>query len=223
MTLGAMSVRADDWDDHRHGGSGGFMIGWGQLDLGPLNDQLVANGYSPFREDFLTLGGGGHAYLGRFVIGGQGHAYLTESKDVTLPAGNFSTDLSAGMGFVDLGWVVYSTDTFSFAPMVGLGGGGLALEIDALSAPTFEDVLDNPGHRSRLETGGFLLDLGLSAELVVTGEDSHGGPVVGIRAGWVLTPIEGDWAVEGREVLGGPDLGVTGPYVRLLLGFGKVR
>jgi hypothetical protein len=49
-----------------------------------------------------------------------------------------------------------------------------------------------------------------------------GGPTLGVRGGWVLSPIHGDWSLDGREILGGPDLGITGPYVRLFIGFGSL-
>lgn len=217
----ASPVRANGWHRHDHGGKGYFAIGWSALDLGPLNDFLAASGYRRFSEDFLTLGGGGYAVLGRFVIGGQGHGYLGEGQDVPLGIENFRTDLSAAMGFVDLGWVLWSHGGCSLTPMVGLGGGGLTLQIDALTAPTFGEVLAQPGHRSTLSTGGFLLDLGASFDFLLQGEDG-GGPLFGVRVGWVLAPIEGGWELEDREIAGGPELGVTGPYVRILLGGGRL-
>jgi hypothetical protein len=221
----ASIVLADSHDDeHDNGGKGYFAIGWSALDLGPLNDVLQANGYRRFTEDFLSLGGGGYGVLGRFVIGGQGHGYLGEGRDVALGGQNFRSEVSAGMGFVDLGWVLWSSNGWALTPLVGLGGGGLTLQIDALSAPTFGEVLAQPGHRSKLSTGGFLIDLGASFDFLLRRDDGErrSGPLFGLRAGWVLSPIEGGWELEGRDIAGGPDLGVSGPYVRILLGGGSL-
>ena len=218
-------LQADpDWDDHDAGGKGYFAIGWSALDLGPLNDVLASSGYRPISEDFLSLGGGGYAVLGRFVIGGQGHGYLGEGEDISLGGQNFRTDVLAGMGFVDLGWVLWSGGGCSLTPLVGLGGGGMSLQIDALAAPTFGEVLAQPGHRSTLSTSAFLLDLGASFDFLLQRErgERRGGPLFGVRVGWVLSPLHGGWELHGRDIAGGPDLGVTGPYVRILLGGGRL-
>jgi len=217
----APALRADDeWNDGRHGGKGYFMIGWSSLDLEPLNDVLVANGYPTFTKDFMSLGGGGHAVIGRLVLGGQGHGYLSQAHDATLPAGNYRTSVAGGAGFFDLGLLLWSRGATSFTPMVGLGGGGLELDIRELSSPTFSEVLAQPGRRAKLHTGGFLVDLGASLDRIVDGGRGNGGPLVGIRAGWVLAPFPGHWQLHGQDVAGGPELGFTGPYVRFMFGGG---
>ena len=214
-----------DHDRNHHGGKGYFAIGWSALDLEPLNDALVAAGYPRFSEDFLSLGGGGYGVIGRFVIGGQGHGYLGEGRDATLGTQNYRSDLIAGMGFVDLGWVLWSGERTTLTPIVGLGGGGLSVEIEELAAPTFDEVLAQPGHRSDLSTGGFLVDLGVDFDVLLGRdfEEHRGGFLLGVRAGWILSPIHGGWQLEDRDIAGGPDFGITGPYVRFLLGGGGGR
>jgi hypothetical protein len=222
--LVALPARADkDWDDeHGHGGKGYFAIGWSALDLGPLNKSLAASGYPRFSEDFLSLGCGGYAILGRFVIGGQGHGYLAQGRDVAIGTDNFRADATAGVGFLDLGWVLWADRGCALTPLVGIGGGGLVTQIDALAAPTFDDVLAQPGHRSTLSTSSFLIDLGASFDVIVEAGGHEGGPLLGLRVGWILAPVHGGWRLEGRDIAGGPDLGVTGPYVRVLLGGGRM-
>lgn len=145
-----------DWDeDDHHGGKGYFAIGWSVLDLGPLNDALVASGYPRFSEDFLSLGGGGYCVIGRFVIGGQGHGYLGEARNATFGTQNYRSDLSAGMGFVDLGWVLWSGGGCALTPMIGLGGGGMSVEIQALTAPTFGEVLARGATSKSTTVGSF--------------------------------------------------------------------
>ena len=212
----------DDWSDGRHGGKGYFMIGWSSLDLAPLNEVLVPNGYPTFSEDFMSLGGGGHAVLGRLVLGGQGHGYLAQGHDAVLPAGNYRTSVAGGAGFFDVGLVLWSRGSTTFTPMVGLGGGGIELDIRELSSPSFSEVLAQPGRRSKLNTGGFLLDLGASLDRILDGGRGYGygGPLIGVRAGWVLAPFPGHWQLHGQDVAGGPELGFTGPYVRFMFGGG---
>jgi hypothetical protein len=221
----AVPASAEGWlDEDVHGGKGYFMIGWGALDLSPLNDALGAGGYPTFTEDFLTLGGGGHALIGRFVLGGQGHAYISQEHDAAFTAGNYRTTVSAGTGFFDLGFVLWSHDSLLLTPLVGLGGGSVTLDIRELASPTFGDVLAQPGRRSTLATGGFLIDVGFSLDWIIDRGHGrgHGGPAVGVRAGWVISPIDGQWQLHEQDVAGGPELGVDGPYVRVMLGGGGI-
>ncbi len=205
-----------------HGGKGYFMIGWSALDLQPLNDALATSGYPRFSEDFLSMGGGGHAVLGWLVIGGQGHGYMSQERDAALTLANYRTAVTAGMGFFDLGVVAWSRGGASLTPLVGLGGGGLEVDIRELAAPTFSEVLAQPGRRSTLSTGGFLLDLGASFDWIIDrGRNfGHGGPLVGLRVGWVLTPFHGQWQLHSQDIAGGPELELTGPYVRFMVGGG---
>jgi hypothetical protein len=208
------------------GGKGYFMIGWAGLDLDELNDALAARGYQRFGADYLSLGGGGHSVLGRFVVGGQGHGLLGGDGDARIGGRDYQSRLRAGAGFFDVGVVALSRGGFSLTPLVGIGAGGFELRIRERTAPSFDDVLVDPGRAARLANVALLVDLGVTADFVLhLGRDRRvqGGPVFGIRAGYVLAPASGGWRLEDQEVAGGPKLGITGPYVRVLLGGGGVR
>jgi hypothetical protein len=223
----ALPAVADEGCEPRHHFGGGyFMIGWSALDLDDLNAALAVHGYPQFNESCLSLGGAGHFAVGRLVLGGQGHAYLSESRDALLPTGTYRTELSGGVGFFDLGYQFVCTGRTHAALMVGLGGGGVQLKTIDLSGPTFEDVLDDPGRGSELTTTGFLLDLGVSVNWIARRGYDHevsGGPLFGVRAGYILAPVKSDWQLGDREIAGGPRMGVEGAYVRALLGFGGGR
>jgi hypothetical protein len=222
----AERAAADDWDrGHRFAG-GYFMIGWSALRLDDLNTALAAHGYPQFDESSLSLGGGGHFTVGRLVLGGQGHGYLSESRDSYLPTGTYRTSLTAGAGFFDIGYQLVQGGRARLACLVGLGGGGVQLKMVDLRGPTFEDVLSDPGRSAELTTTGFLLDLGVSVDVLtrrVGHHDMFGGPLVGVRAGYILSPVKGDWKLGDRDIAGGPRIGVEGAYVRALLGFGGGR
>ena len=220
------AAAGDDCDRRPHFGGGYFMIGWSALELDDLNASLAAHGYPTFDESFLSLGGAGHFSVGRLVIGGQGHAYLSETKDASLTTGLYRTELTGGVGFFDLGYQVVRADRVRATLLVGLGGGELNLKTVDLSGPTFEDVLTDPGRSSELSTAGFLIDLGLSVGVLAGRVYHHGtqsGPLLGLRAGYILAPVKDDWQLGDRDIAGGPRMGMEGAYVRALLGFGGGR
>jgi len=205
---------------------GYFMIGWAGLDLDDLNTDLGRHGYPRFGEDFLALGGGGHWIAGRFMIGGHGTAFLLGSEDVAVSGTNYHMGLRSGAGFLDLGFVAFQPDGWSIAPLVGIGGGGMTLDLEQRSAPTFDDVLTDPGRSSHVTQSGFLVDVGVQTDVQFVNRSAgvaYGGPVLGLRVGYTFAPYVGNWSLEGTEINGGPENGLTGWHVHLLLGFGAGR
>ncbi|RMF62494.1 MAG: hypothetical protein D6743_12075 [Calditrichaeota bacterium] len=209
-------------EERSRGGSGYFMVGGHQLRLSALNAALSRHGYPTFSQGFVSLGGGGYGFFNRLMVGGEGHGLL--SPDGSRRRGDFKTSLTAGYGFFDLGYLIVADGPMRVYPVFGFGGGGLSLKIRPTESLTFDDVLSDPRRGATLSTGGLLLNLGFGAEYAFyTGEDGayRRGLVVGLRVGYVLAPVKGDWSLEGLDVGGGPDLGITGPYVRLLFGGGR--
>jgi hypothetical protein len=207
--------------DGRRGGEGCFSIGWTRIDVGPLNDVLQPLGYERLGANALSLGGSGHSFIGRLLIGGQGHGLLTGGRDANLLVGPFRTRLHQGYGFFDIGWVAVRTGEMELAPLLGIGGGATQLTITDRATAPFGDVARDPRRSSRLTRSAFLLDLGAAlTRFIPLGDSPRGthGLVVGVRAGYVLAPAEGEWRDGDVELVGGPDSGLAGPYVRILFG-----
>jgi hypothetical protein len=201
------------------GGAGYLMIGASVLDIAGLNSALSASGYSSFRSSFGTIGGGGHATIGRLVLGGEGQAYLARSGGNAL----FATSLAGGAGFFDIGWLAYAGRGFRIFPLVGLGAGSLRLDITGRSAASFGEVIADPKRSAKLQTSGFLLNLALAVEKWFGGPSRRGasGFFVGLRAGYVMAPARSGWELDRMEIEGGPKLNLGGPYLRLVIGAGS--
>lgn len=200
-------------------GRGYFMFGVHFLDIDDLNTRLASLGYAKFPTHFYTIGGGAHGILeSGIVIGGEGHALLSQ-KETT---GTFKTALGGGYGFFNVGYVVYQQNDFTVYPLLGIGGGSVTMKITDSEAPLFDEVIGDPKRSTELSTGGFLLDMAVGLDyLFQVGEDERdGGIMIGLRAGYTFSPSDSDWEMNGNEINGGPDFGVTGPYVRLMIGGG---
>ncbi|MEE4310631.1 MAG: hypothetical protein V2J62_02070 [candidate division KSB1 bacterium] len=216
LAMSPFTIRAESGG----GGMGYFMIGYMKMGIDDLNDRFEENGYTAIEAGFLSLGGGGHAVMGRLILGGEGHAIFNgeESNDL------YDYSLSAGSGFFNVGYVAYSTPLFRLYPMIGFGGGGVTLKIaESAATPSFDEVLQNPKRSVQMDSGGFLLNVSLGADYTITmeqGKDGAGGFIVGLRAGYVMTPIQDDWFIDSDEISGSPDTGLTGFYIRLLIGGG---
>lgn len=205
------------------GGMGFFSVGWQRLDLGDLNPRLEAAGYPAFAEDFLSLGGSGYFVRQRVIIGGEGNGLLRPSE--TTADGAFRTRLSGGYGMFNLGYALASSPRAALFPMVGIGGGGVVLEILDRATPNFDDVLLNPQRGARLTSGGLMLDASAGVTYRLTEPPPRrprrgsGGLALGLRAGYTFAPFTTEWRTDaGNDVAAGPDVSLQGAYVRVMLG-----
>lgn len=101
----------------------------------------------------------------------------------------------------------------------------MSVELVERGSPTFDDVLDDPLTSTRLTASGFLFDLSVAVDVRVTrseDEDEEGGEggfALGIRAGYAHSPGDWDWKVnDDVDAPGGPQMGISGIYLRLMLG-----
>ncbi|MCP4632521.1 MAG: hypothetical protein GY855_06305 [candidate division Zixibacteria bacterium] len=206
-------------------GRGYLMFGGLRMDIDDLNTHLKSAamqgivGYSEFKDDFFSIGGGGHVIFGKLIIGGEGHGLIRGNEKL----GNYKTSLFGGYGLLNFGMTLISSGRFDIYPLVGIGGGGMRLKITERNSVSFGDVLDNPGRNSDMTTGCFLLHAALGFDHLVKLADTEfgtGGLVFGCRAGYIYAPYTSEWRMEGKEVSGGPETGITGPYFRILIGGG---
>jgi hypothetical protein len=107
-------------------------------------------------------------------------------------------------------------------PMLGLGVGGVFLQIAERSAPRFDDVLEDPRRSARLSSTAFLLSTSVGLDYRFSGRRlryGQGGPAVGLRLGYVFSTTSGDWRLDDRnDVSNAPELGLGGPFLTLMLG-----
>ncbi len=200
------------------GGMGYFMVGNSILDMSALNSKLQSKGYPTFSNNFISLGGGGHGIVGKFTVGGEGHGFLGDE----VSRENYTVSIGGGYGFFNLGYILYQGKSIIIYPIIGFGGGALTLGvIDRSSSSSFDDALDNPKGKSELTTGGFLMNLALSSDYLFSfSSDKIGGMLIGIRIGYVFSPLKSGWEMNGKDI-SGPNVNFSGPYVKLLIGGGN--
>ena len=205
------------------GGMGYFAVGMNLFNLNTLNSRLTEHGYPEFSGHLLSIGGGGHAIVGKLVIGGEGQGLSGEEKSVRVNSQPFKSSLSGGFGLFDLGYLVYSKNGLNLYPLLGIGGGGITLKIAEDSSPSFDDVLSHPNRSVELIYGGFVFNLSLGVDYFIKmaqEEEGFGGFVLGLRAGYMLTPFTHNWKMDEHDIGSGPDVGLNGFFIRMTLGGG---
>jgi hypothetical protein len=202
-------------DSTRQGGGGGFFaVGVNATDLAPLNDRLRQAGYPTFPAEMLSVGGGGYGVVaGRLLLGGEGYGLIAPSRGYQ----GRTVSVGGGYGLFTVGYQFRPTTDLRVHPLVGIGGGGLTLEIGSAGGQTFDDVLADPDRSATLERGSLLVSLGAGLEYRFRAR-SDGGPQVGLRLGYLLSPYDTDWTEGDTRLAGGPDASFQGPFVRVLFG-----
>jgi len=203
------------------GGAGYFSLGGSIIDIDALNSRLENKGYPKFSKNFFSLGGGGYGIIGNIIIGGEGHGLIEKETS----SNSCGVSFACGYGFFDIGYIIYSTEKLFLYPFLGIGGGGMSLKIIEKESPDFDKLLESPEGNAELSSGGFLIHLSLGADYSLKQYKCKRGKsrlIFGIRAGYIFTPFKGDWEMNDFKVSNAPKMGITGPYVRLLVGFGGI-
>lgn len=205
------------------GGGGYFMIGMSTLDINKLNSRLAEHGYPKFSDNFISIGGGGRGIINKIIIGGEGQALVVGEETATVGTASYKTQLTAGYGLFNIGYLAFSKNGLNVYPMLGLGGGGISFKIAEDSKPTFNEILDNPNRSVVLNYGGFIMSVSLGVDYLLKMQQSEkgaGGFILGIQVGYMLAPFTHDWMMDSTDISGGPDIGFNGPYVRFMIGGG---
>jgi hypothetical protein len=213
----------DSGQTSKIGGVGYFIFGGKMINLSSLNTKLESKGYPKVSNNFISLGGGGHFTIKRFIIGGEGHGFFSkETQNI-----GYRASIGGGYGFFNVGYLVYHTKGLSVYPLLGLGGGAISLELAEKGiSPSFDDLLSNPRGQSVVSVGGFLVNLAVGLDYFLAlgrSERGEGGLDFGLRLGYIFSPLMGSWRMSGVAVSGGPSVAPTGPFIRLTIGGGGFR
>ena len=205
------------------GGMGYSIFGKGRINIDDLNTKLKSKGYAGLSDDFFCVGGGGHSIINdQFVLGGE--ALTLFGNDAV--TGNYRSSISVAYGFFDFGYIVLSEKDFRVYPFIGIGGGKMNFTIaEDVESISIDEVLDDPGRKSEFSTGGFLFNMGIGADYLIKfseDETGRGGMLLGVRAGYTFAPFKSGWSMGDIEIAGAPETGITGPYVRVIIGGGGI-
>jgi len=197
-------------------GTGFFAVGTQVADLGPLNNRLSNAGYPTFSSEMVSLGGGGYGVVGnRLMLGGEGHGLLT--AEGTRQGRNVS--VGGGYGLFNIGYLFSPASRLRVYPLLGLGGGGLQLDIESEgTADNFDEVLETPNRSATVGRASLLVSLGGGLEYQFGTPGEGRSARLGLRAGYVLSALRSDWQLDDQALADGPDASLRGPFVRLTIG-----
>jgi hypothetical protein len=207
-----------------------ISVGNAFTNVDALNIRFDSARYDAIAGHGFSLGAGGYFPYGRAVFGAEYHAadFGYESTD-----SGRTNKLSSHYWMLTAGYALYTTWHFNVIGYLGVGEGTTQLTVmDPKGGPTvgtstpplFDQILDTPGYQSVLTGSYSVFQPALGVDyLMLKSDHSHVGVTFGIRMGTTISPHRTTWTYEGQTVLGSPDAGPVGSFVRLTLGIGGFR
>lgn len=198
-------------------GAGFITVGASGIATETLDDWLSERSYPTFGQRAVTVGAGAYrvfpsgvmvsAEFNGLIVGDEAH-------------GERQVGLGGGYGTLGVGYAVNLSRRARVYPRLGLGLGGLGLWSERPDSVDFGEALEGQtpadDRESVVSRDGVVVDLGAGAELLPLGRR---GPLLGVRAGYLAGPFDSDWETSDAPVTGGPEASISGPYVRVLLGW----
>jgi hypothetical protein len=192
------------------------MIGSSRLDTNALNERLAGAGYPVFDRQYLMLGVMTSRPVGDFRLGAE-VAGLTRPTATTAD-NRWRTQTGGGYAMFNVGYTVVQEGGLAITPKAGIGAGALTLRIAERDAPSFDEVLANPGRGVHLSTSSLLLDGSLAVRYRTGGRAARRAFLIGVRAGYTHSLLHAEWRRHDRDAPGGPTAGWAGPHFEVLLG-----
>jgi hypothetical protein len=196
-----------------------LFIGGTQLDITDLNARFAAAGYPAFDEQFLQLGYAAARARDRLLLGVEVAGQLRPAA--TRADNRYRTRVIGGYAMFNLGIDAFQQGGFSLQPKVGIGGGGINVQITDREAPTFDEVLAQPGRGVQLTSGTLIVDGSLGIVYRFRPRSTARGPrgfLVGARGGYTQSLLRGEWMRDATDAPGGPRAGWAGPHLEFMIG-----
>ena len=195
---------------------------------GDLNARLDTSNYFAVSNDAISYGGGVRMGWGRMILGGE-FAVTTFGEEGDPVSGRNSL-LRSRFALGQIGYAWWAGRHLNIYPMLGVGAGTMVLTLSDRNGggsppagvdPRFTDIALHPNFSSKLDATYLLFEPAIGADwLVLRSLGDRFGLTFGARIGRKIAPNRAAWKFEGRKVIGGPDVGPDGAWLRLTAGIG---
>lgn len=203
-----------------------FATGGSVTTTGDLNTRLDTAKYYAVSNDAISYGGGARARWGRAIFGGE-YAY-TDFGEEGNPKNGLTSALRSRFYMAQAGYAWWAGRHLNVYPMLGVGAGTMTVTLSNSNGggapaagidPSFTDVVLHPNYSSRLQATYLLFEPGIGVDwMVMRSVADRFGVTFGARAGKKFSPNRAAWKLDGRKVVGGPDVGPDGMWFRLTTG-----
>jgi hypothetical protein len=195
-----------------------------------LNVRFDSARYDAIAGHGFSIGGGFYVPFGRALFGAEYHQadFGFESTGT-----GRTNKMNSRYWMGTVGYALFTTWHFNFVGFLGVGMGTTKITVSNRNGgatvgtsvdPLFDDILSNPGFSSTLTGLYSVFQPAVGVDyLMLRSDKSHVGVTFGLRFGTTISPHRTAWSYEGRNVVGAPDAGPVGSFLRLSLGIGGFK
>lgn len=205
-----------------------FSAGGAYATTGELNARLDTAKYYAVSNDAISYGGGGRLNFGRMIFGGE--FAVTDFGEEGNPSNGKTSALRSRYFMGQFGYALYAGRHLNLYSLLGVGGGTMIVTLSDSKGggapaagvdPSFTDVVLHPNYSSKLDATYLLFEPSIGFDwLVLRSVGDRFGTTFGARVGHKIAPNRAAWKLDGRKVVGGPDLGPDGAWLRVTVGIG---
>lgn len=205
-----------------------FATGGSYATTGELNTRLDSAKYFAVSNDAISYGGGGRISFGRMILGGE--FAMTDFGEEGNPVSGRTSALRSNFYLAQVGYSWYAGRHLNVYPMLGIGAGRMVVTLSDRNGggkppagvdPTFTEVVLHPNYSSKLDATYLLFEPSIGLDwLVLRSLADRTGLTIGARMGRKMAPNRAAWHLDGGKVVGGPDIGPDGPWLRVTVGIG---
>lgn len=205
----------------------GISVQVGQVGLSSaaFNEQLALQGRGLLKKNTITLGVESWVRWNRVMLLAGSHTYLPVRASAT----NYTTETSGAYGQLDLGVPIVLARKTLVYPLVGVGLSNTSVVLRRNGAVNFitdfRDISSVQGRNVDITARRYQGHVGAGLDRVFQPQWPNLLMTIGLRAGYMTTLGDTKWRSGPEDVVGAPELGLKGAYVRLTLGgvLGKRR
>jgi|GEM_PF-2014583 len=127
-----------------------------------INSSLNKHNLPEINNIHFYYGMGGNTYLGKVQIGGEGFHFSSRKTKKN----NVQLKSQGGAGYFYTGYQVIGKERFYFTPRLGIGGGGVEIQLNSKTSTTFVDFLQS-NYSNNLTTRSVIIHSGFKAGFVI--------------------------------------------------------
>jgi hypothetical protein len=127
-----------------------------------INVKLNGNSLPELNNIQFYYGIGGSTHFEKVLFGGEGYQFYTDETE----KGNNQLKSQGGLGYLYVGYKVIEKEKFYITPRVGLGGGGIQIQINSKTTETLDNFLLT-NHSNNLSVGNLLFHSGFKFGFVI--------------------------------------------------------
>ncbi len=188
-----------------------YEVGGNYFNMPSIYEKLLSKGFNKPDNIFINTGTSWYFVFKRVVLGWENSTLNSETfhsqseRETAIISGKYS--------LVNLGHLLFSNQRFNIYANIGIGKSLTEIFVFQDFSGGFDTLFNDPPKSVSLYMDGLAIGGNFQVDMSLYGFN------IGAKVGYIHT-VYGQWKVWDKTVPGGPNEGIRGAYIKLLIGGG---